>query len=60
MHSYYAADCGDALAATVEYGAPLTAAVADGNVFGCQFHPEKSGDVGLLILRAFCETEVPA
>ncbi|MBR4728227.1 MAG: imidazole glycerol phosphate synthase subunit HisH [Clostridia bacterium] len=60
VHSYYAADCGDALAATVEYGAPLTAAVADGNVFGCQFHPEKSGDVGLSILRAFCETEVPA
>ena len=38
-----------------EYGAPLTAAVADKNVFGCQFHPEKSGDVGLSILRAFIE-----
>ena len=60
VHSYYAADCGDALIATADYGAPLTAAVAAGNVFGCQFHPEKSGDVGLNILRAFCETEVPA
>ena len=41
--------------ATTEYGAELTAAVARGNVFGTQFHPEKSGDVGLNILRAFCE-----
>ncbi|MBR2732314.1 MAG: imidazole glycerol phosphate synthase subunit HisH [Clostridia bacterium] len=60
VHSYYAADCGDALIATADYGAPLTASVGSGNVFGCQFHPEKSGDVGLNILRAFCETEVPA
>lgn len=57
VHSYYAADC-DAVIATTDYGAPLTAAVASGNVFGCQFHPEKSGEVGLNILRAFCETEV--
>ena len=57
VHSYYAADCGEALVATAEYGAPLTAAVAKNNVFGCQFHPEKSGNVGLKILRAFCETE---
>ena len=35
-------------------GPELTAAVADGNVYGLQFHPEKSGDVGLNILRAFC------
>ena len=55
VHSYYAADCGDAVVATAEYGAELTAAVAQGNVYGCQFHPEKSGDVGLDILRAFCE-----
>ena len=53
--SYYAADCGDAVTATAEYGAPLTAAVEKGNVYGCQFHPEKSGTVGLSILRAFCE-----
>ena len=56
VHSYYA-DCQDAVIATAEYGAPLTAAVAKGNVLGCQFHPEKSGDVGLSILRAFCERE---
>ena len=55
VHSYYAADCGDAVTATAEYGAPLTASVEKGNVYGCQFHPEKSGDVGLNILRAFCE-----
>ena len=58
VHSFYAADCNDAVIATSEYGAPLTAAVANGNVMGCQFHPEKSGDVGLSILRAFCEWEV--
>ena len=55
VHSFYAADCDDAVIATCEYGAPLTAAVQKGNVYGCQFHPEKSGDVGLAILRAFCE-----
>ena len=55
VHSFYAADCDDAVIATAEYGAPLTAAVAKGNVMGCQFHPEKSGTVGLAILRAFAE-----
>ena len=55
VHSYYGADCEDAVIAETEYGAPLTAAVARKNVLGCQFHPEKSGDVGLHILRAFCE-----
>jgi glutamine amidotransferase len=55
VHSFYAEDCGDALAATTEYGAELTAAVAMDNVMGCQFHPEKSGDVGLNILRGFLE-----
>lgn len=54
VHSYYA-DCENAVIATAEYGAELTAAVASGNVTGCQFHPEKSGEVGLKILRAFCE-----
>ena len=57
VHSYYGADCGESVAATAEYGAPLTAAVWSGNVFGCQFHPEKSGSVGLNILRGFCEWE---
>ena len=55
VHSFYAADCEESVLATAEYGIELTAAVAKGNVMGCQFHPEKSGDVGLSILRAFCE-----
>ena len=55
VHSYYGTDCGADTVATAEYGAPLTAVVERGNVCGCQFHPEKSGDVGLRILRAFCE-----
>ena len=41
--------------ATAEYSTELTAAVENGNVYGTQFHPEKSGTVGLNILRAFCE-----
>ena len=44
----------------VKYGTAVTAAVARGNVMGCQFHPEKSGRVGLNILRAFCELEATA
>ncbi len=55
VHSFYAANCDKATLATAEYGIDLTAAVASGNVVGCQFHPEKSGRVGLNILRAFCE-----
>ncbi len=55
VHSFYGANCDDNVIATAEYGAELTAAVQNGNVYGCQFHPEKSGDVGLSILRAFCE-----
>lgn len=55
VHSYHAVDCAQSLAATVEYGVDVTAAVAWGNVYGCQFHPEKSGEVGLNILKAFCE-----
>ena len=55
VHSYYGVNCDASVIATAEYGAPLTAAVAKGNVCGCQFHPEKSGDVGLGILKAFCE-----
>ncbi len=57
VHSYYGTKCDKNVIATAEYGAELTAAVADKNVCGCQFHPEKSGDVGLKILRAFCEME---
>ena len=57
VHSFYATDCDDSVIATAEYGKELTAAVQQGNVMGCQFHPEKSGQVGLDILRAFCERE---
>ena len=57
VHSYYAVDCEDSLLATAEYGRELTAMVGKNNVMGCQFHPEKSGTVGLNILRAFCESE---
>ncbi len=57
VHSYYATDCDDSVIATAEYGKELTAAVQKGNIYGCQFHPEKSGEVGLNILRAFCEME---
>ena len=55
VHSFYATNCDESLIATTNYGADLTAAVQSKNVYGCQFHPEKSGDVGLRILKAFCE-----
>ena len=55
VHSFYGENCAEAVIATAEYGAPLTAAVAKGNVMGCQFHPEKSGQTGLKILKAFAE-----
>ena len=55
VHSYYAAECDESVIAVTEYGAELTAAVANGNVYGCQFHPEKSGEVGMKILKAFME-----
>ncbi len=55
VHSYYATDCDESVIATAEYGVELTAAVANGNVYGCQFHPEKSGAVGLAILKAFVD-----
>ncbi len=58
VHSYYAEGCDDSLLATTEYGIELTAAVAKGNITGTQFHPEKSGDIGLNILRAFAEWSV--
>ena len=55
VHSYFADECRESVIATAEYGIELTAAVEYKNVKGCQFHPEKSGKVGLSILRAFCE-----
>ncbi len=57
VHSFYADNCDDAVIASTDYGKEITAAVAKDNVYGCQFHPEKSGDVGLKILKAFCEME---
>ena len=57
VHSYAGVNCEASTVATVEYGAPLTAAVQWGNILGTQFHPEKSGRVGLNILRAFTEWE---
>ena len=55
VHSYYAANCEESVTAYAEYSALLTASVENGNVYGTQFHPEKSGKVGLGILKAFCE-----
>ena len=55
VHSFCAVDCGESVIATCDYSAPITAAVARGNVMGTQFHPEKSGNTGMGILKAFCE-----
>ena len=55
VHSYYAIGCDESLLATTEYGKDITAAVAYKNITGMQFHPEKSGEAGLSILRAFVE-----
>ena len=55
VHSYYAKTDARYIIADTEYGAMITASSACGNVYGCQFHPEKSGKVGLNILKAFCE-----
>ena len=57
VHSFHGTDCAGSLLATTEYGTEITAAVGRGCVMGCQFHPEKSGVVGLKILKAFAETE---
>lgn len=56
VHSYYAAECDAHITAFTEYGAMLTASVENENVYGTQFHPEKSGETGLKILKAFCES----
>lgn len=55
VHSYFASGCEDSLVSYAEYGEKIPATVECGNVCGCQFHPEKSGEVGLKILKAFCE-----
>ena len=58
VHSFYVDGSNESAAATAEYGVHVCATVAKDNVFGCQFHPEKSGDVGLAILKAFSEVGV--
>ncbi|MBR6650401.1 MAG: imidazole glycerol phosphate synthase subunit HisH [Clostridia bacterium] len=55
VHSFYGAECSESISAIAEYGVEVTASVERDNVYGTQFHPEKSGEVGLSILRAFCE-----
>ena len=55
VHSFYATNCEDYVSSKTEYGALLTASAENENVYGVQFHPEKSGEKGLLILKAFCE-----
>lgn len=57
VHSFYADNCEDSVIATTDYSKEITAVVARDNVYGCQFHPEKSGEIGLKILKAFCEME---
>ena len=56
VHSYYLqAENEEIVAASAEYGVHIHAAVERGNIFGCQFHPEKSGQEGLAILKNFIE-----
>ena len=55
VHSYCGKFCDSSLLAVTEYGVPVAAAVARDNVMGTQFHPEKSGEAGLRILKAFSE-----
>ena len=55
VHSYYAETTAEYVIATTDYGVEMTAAVQKDNVYGCPFHPEKSSEVGLSILKAFCE-----
>ena len=55
VHSFCGTECEESVIASAEYGAMLTAAVGTGQIYGVQFHPEKSGATGLRILQAFCE-----
>lgn len=57
VHSFYATDCEPYLVATSEYGVSVPGIVAKDNVYGTQFHPEKSGKVGLALLQAFAEVQ---
>ena len=55
VHSYYAKNVGECLSASSEYEVEIPGVVFNGNVYGTQFHPEKSGEIGLRILKAFAE-----
>ena len=55
VHSYYGKNCAESTLAVSDYSIPVTGAVRAGRVYGTQFHPEKSGDTGLRILKAFSE-----
>ena len=55
VHSYYGKNCAESTLATSDYSIPVTGVVRAGKVYGTQFHPEKSGDTGLRILKAFAE-----
>ena len=55
VHSFYGTDCEESIIATSEYGVTVTGAVRSGKVYGTQFHPEKSGEAGLKMLKAFME-----
>ena len=55
VHSYSAVNCEESLLAVTNYGTGLTACVGKNKIYGCQFHPEKSGEAGLRMLKAFCE-----
>ena len=55
VHSFYGCECEESVAAWADYGVKVPAVVYSGNVYGCQFHPEKSGRAGLEILKAFAE-----
>ena len=55
VHSFYGTKCESFITANAEYGVPLCASVQKDNVYGCQFHPEKSGKTGLAILKGFCD-----
>ena len=60
VHSFYAKNCEASTLATSDYSIPVTGVVRSGNVYGAQFHPEKSGEAGLKLLRAFAEMQEEA
>ena len=55
VHSYYGKNCEESLLAVSEYDVSVPAVVNNNNVYGMQFHPEKSGEKGLMLLKAFSE-----